>query len=459
MTLDQLRGAAAGDSTALQALSTALMSNGGKAVATAVADLGTDEAVALILRLKPKRARRLLGLLGDAEALAVLRTLDNAVAEGLLDAAEEARVARILAKLPSSEAVEFLAEAPRSLAMESAAQLGSPKALMDLLQYGTETAGAFMSRRFFAAPLKWTLGEVIDAIRSHADGIDKLDAVYAIDDDGRLRGFLKPRQLLLLPADRSLADAVDPNPVTVNVMTDRGGLAELAERRRLAVLPVVDGEGRLLGHVTAKELLAIERAEADEDAKLRAGVAPESSSMDGPLRIVPHRLPWLAAGLIGSSTAAVVVGSYEDALTEAAILATLIPIVMSLAGNVGIQASTVTVQAQTSGAFWIGDLGGRVLREMGGALLNGLVIGILVGAGILALADFAEIERPMYLALTALLTLMAVTLQAATVGSVVPVLLERLGFNPAVATGVFITTSNDVIGVLVYFLIASALYL
>jgi magnesium transporter len=170
-------------------------------------------------------------------------------------------------------------------------------------------------------------------------------------------------------------------------------------------------------------------------------------------------LPWLAAGLIGAGTAAFVVGAYEDALTEAAILATLIPIVMSLAGNAGIQASTVTVQAQASGVFWIGDLGGRILREIGGALLNGLIVGLIVALAILGLAQLIEIERPLSLGLTAALTLIAVTTQAATIGSLVPVVLERLGFDPAVATGVFITTSNDVMGVLIFFLIATAIYL
>jgi magnesium transporter len=193
--------------------------------------------------------------------------------------------------------------------------------------------------------------------------------------------------------------------------------------------------------------------------KLLSGLAPESNSADGPLQIVPRRLPWLAAGLIGAGTAAFVVGAYEDALTEAAILATLIPIVMSLAGNAGIQASTVTVQAQASGVFWIGDLGGRILREIGGALLNGLIVGLIVALAILGLAQLIEIERPLSLGLTAALTLIAVTTQAATIGSLVPVVLERLGFDPAVATGVFITTSNDVMGVLIFFLIATAIYL
>jgi len=181
--------------------------------------------------------------------------------------------------------------------------------------------------------------------------------------------------------------------------------------------------------------------------------------MDGPLRIVPRRLAWLAVGLVGAGTAAVIVGAYEEALTDAAILASLIPIVMSLAGNAGIQAATVTVQAQTANSLWIGNLGGRILREVGGALLNGGLVGLLVAGVVVLIGPLVEIERAPALGLTAALTLTMVTLQAATVGSLVPVALDRLGFDPAVATGVFITTSNDVVGVLIFFLIATAIYL
>ena len=181
--------------------------------------------------------------------------------------------------------------------------------------------------------------------------------------------------------------------------------------------------------------------------------------MDGPLKIVPRRLPWLTAGLIGSSIAALVVGAYEEALAQAAILASLIPIVMSLAGNAGIQASTITVQALASNALWVGDIWGRVVRELLGALLNGTIVGLIISAGIMLLSNFVAIDRPALLGLTALLSLIVVTVQASVVGSLVPLALKRLRLDPAVATGVFITTSNDVVGVLIFFIIATSIYI
>jgi magnesium transporter len=459
MTTDDLRLAARGDADALSRLSEALKAKDPGDLASAVLALEPAETARLILRLRPRRARALLALLDDTPSLRVLQELDPSVSDILLDAAQQTRIAKIVAKLPTEDAADFLAEAPRDLVDVTLESLGRPPELVRALDHRSDTVGAIMRRRLVAAPLDWTMEQVIDEIREKSELIDRLYAVYAIDADRRLRGYLKIRDLLLLAPDMRVGDAMRTDTIMVSSTTDRAEVARIAERANLPVLPVIDADGRLVGRVATEELRAIDRAEAEEDMKLLSGLAPESNSADGPLQIVPRRLPWLAAGLIGAGTAAFVVGAYEDALTEAAILATLIPIVMSLAGNAGIQASTVTVQAQASGGFWIGDLGGRILREIGGALLNGMIVGLIVALAILGLAQLIEIERPLSLGLTAALTLIAVTTQAATIGSLVPVVLERLGFDPAVATGVFITTSNDVMGVLIFFLIATSIYL
>lgn len=459
MNTAELRAAAAGDGEALAAVSRALRAGEPAELAVVAASLTPREAVQLILQLRPGAARALLRALPAAPSLDVLAELDSAIGDALLDAATEARIARVVAELPTADAADFLVEAPAHVVEASLSRLGHPPALVDAVAYPADRVGAVMRHRLVAVPGDWTIARIVDEIRANAEQIDRLYAVYVIDAAERVLGYLKVRDLLLLPATTPVGEAMRTDTVVVTADTDRADAAALAARQRLPVLPVVDREGRLVGQITEAELRTIERAEAQEDAKLTAGVAPASTTMDGPLRIVPRRFPWLAAGLVGAGTAAVVVGSYEDALTEAAILASLIPIVMSLAGNAGIQASTVTVQAQTNGTFWIGDLGGRILREIGGALLNGSLVGAIVAAGILGFSTLTEIERPLGLGLAALLTLVVVTVQAASVGALVPVMLDRLGFDPAVATGVFITTSNDVVGVLIFFLIATAIYL
>jgi magnesium transporter len=458
LVVDLLRRAAGGDAETIALLDAALQADP-SAHRKALSELSSAEAGRLILRLRPRLARAVLRELPDAPSLAVLAEIDPAIGALLLDDDARARLAALVARLPLEEAADFLADAPASLIEPAVAAHPEAARLRAALGHRADTAGAVMRRRFVAVPADWTLGAVIEDIRRNSERIDKVYAVYVIDADGRLTGYLKLRDLLLLPPESLVAEVMRPDPVAVGADDDREAAIRLAAREHLPVLPVVDAERRILGMMTAEELLEIGRREAEEDMKIMAGLDPEATAADGPLTILRRRLPWLAGGLIGAGTAAVVVGAYEDALTEAAILASLIPIVMSLAGNAGIQASTVTVQAMTAGTLWIGDLAGRVLREFGGALLNGSAVGAITAAAILLLGPLAEIERSPALALTAFLTLVIVTVQASVVGGLIPIALERLKFDPAVATGVFITTSNDVVGVLIFFLIATTLYL
>ncbi len=425
----------------------------------AVAALSPADAARLILSLKPKAARALLREMPDALSLALYAEFDPAVRDLLTDAAARDRLGRIVARLPVEEAADLLASAHSDLVAVALADHPQADAVRSAIAHREGSAGAAMRHRFVAAPASWSLADVIADIRENADRIDKLYAVYVLDDDRRLTGYLKLRDLLLLPPETLVGDVMRPDPIAVSADADRGEAVRLAAREQLRVVPVIDAERRVLGVVTAEELIEIGRREAEEDMKIMAGLDPEATAADGPLTILRRRLPWLAGGLFGAGTAALVVGAYEDALTEAAILASLIPIVMSLAGNAGIQASTVTVQAMSSGALWIGDITGRVLRELGGALLNGSIVGLITALAILALGGVADFDRPPALALTAFLTLVLVTVQASVVGGLIPLALDRLKFDPAVATGVFITTSNDVVGVLIFFLIATTIYL
>ena len=170
-------------------------------------------------------------------------------------------------------------------------------------------------------------------------------------------------------------------------------------------------------------------------------------------------MPWLLGGLIGASIAAMGIAGFEDALAESAILASFIPVVLATAGNVGIQASTVSVQILTSGAEWHGDLFARFRRELGGALLNGSLVGLAVAMLVMLATLVLEIRDPGLLGLTAMTALTVVTVVAASVGTFVPFVLRSFGLDPAAATGIFITTSNDVFGVLTFFAIAEAIYL
>jgi magnesium transporter len=316
-----------------------------------------------------------------------------------------------------------------------------------------------MTRKLVAVPPSWSIGQVVAEVRRHADLIKKLSAVYVVDTDRRLLGYLKLRDLLLRPSEMAVEQVVRTDLVAVRSDMDQEEVVRVTTENDLLSVPVVDAEGRLLGRITPDELQRVVRDEAEEDIRLMSGVSPEARPDDPVLDIVKNRLPWLLAGLMGALVSGSVINAYEEQIASAAILASFIPIVMSMAGNAGIQAATVAIQGLASGTIWIGDLPWRLGKEMLGALFNGLVAALILGGIVLVVGPLVGIPDPMRLALTAGAALTGVTLLAVAMGAAVPLILHHFRIDPAMATGIFITTGNDIIAVVVFFLVATLLYL
>ncbi|MEM7179170.1 MAG: magnesium transporter [Pseudomonadota bacterium] len=417
------------------------------------------DIISLLVALRFKAARRLVGWLPDDIQLGVLSELDPRMNALLFEKRTQKRMGKLLRRLNHDKALRLLDALPPDMAAELIGQLDDPESWREDLAYLEDTAGAVMRRRFLSVVSTRTIGEVKDELRARVDEIEKIDAIYVVDEARHLLGYLRIRDLILQPPETCVADVVREDILVVDSATDQEEVLRLAERRGLRVIAVQDAEGRLIGSVTPRELTEIARAEAEEDLLLMAGVSPDATSQDGPFSIVRRRLPWLLGGLVGSTIAAFVIGSFEGALQQAAILASFIPIVMAMAGNAGIQSSTVTVHGLAAGTIWPGDTVSRVLREIPGAMMNGAAVGAVVSCLIFAATFVVEIPRPVHLGASVSLALIVVTTLASTVGAVIPVVLKYLKLDPAVATGIFITTSNDVFGVLTFFTIASLLYL
>lgn len=412
----------------------------------------------LLTALSLKRARKLYYWLIDGPSAKVLAELRPEFRDALFREETVERLTAIFERLPADEAAAALDRLPENLADQVLPKLAQAHAIREHHRHAPETAGRIMSRRLVALPRETTVAEAIRAIRSKADEVGELSSLYVVDAEIRLLGRLPVNSLLLLPEATPLGEAMDDRVVSVSPQMDQEEALRLAMKRNLYSLPVVDEAGHLIGRITVKQLRRILRSEADEDMMLMSGVSPSAQSSDLVLRIVRGRLPWLLAGLVGSTLAAMVVGSFEDELAAAAILAAFIPVCMSMAGNSGLQASAVAVQGLARGTLWEGDGLWRIGKELLGALVNGAAAGLIV-AGLVFLATFLiPIETPHRLALSVFSSLVVVVTIAALVGAIVPVLLDRIGIDPAMATGVFITTSNDVLGILVFFLMATTFY-
>ena len=413
----------------------------------------------LLINLPLRRARKLYSLIPPEYAADVLEEISPELRAALLEESSIDRIAQIADSLEQDDAVELLGDLPEESVEPILATMEDSEDLRERLEFEEDTAGGIMSNKFVAVLDDWDVETATRMIRRKAAEIEKLYEVYVVDEDRKLCGRLKLRDLLLNDNETMVRDLMWPKPASVGPDTDQEEVLELAQRLHLQTVPVVDEENRVIGRITVDELAEVVRDEAEEDMMIMGGVAPDALPDDSVGRIIRGRLPWLVGGLAGASMAGLVVGGFEGELRQAAILASFIPVVMAMAGNAGIQASTVTVQGLAAGNVWLGDVGSRLGKEFLGSLINGSLVAVVLGALVLVVSQFVSLEAPGRLALAAGLSVATVTVMAATFGATVPLVLKKFGLDPAVASGVFITTANDIFSVVVYFLIASSLYL
>jgi magnesium transporter len=416
------------------------------------------DVVELLVHLPLKRARKLFVYLPAGRAAKVIAELNDDFRAALLADATLERLVAILDSLDPEVATDALEELPDEVEALVLPRLRESESVGELRSYKEDSAGGIMTRKLVAVPPTWTVGQVVSEIRRRADLIKKIDSVYVIDQDRRLVGYLKLRDLLLQPDDSPVSAILRTEPVSVSSEMDQEEVAHITEQHGLLNVPVVDGQGRLLGRVTSDQLQQVLREEAEEDIHLLGGVSPDARPDEPLWGIVRSRLPWLLAGLFGATVSGSIVGSFEAEIATAAVLASFIPIVMSMAGNAGIQAATVAIQGLATDTIWIGDLGWRLGKELLGAMVNGLAAALVLAAIVLIVSQFAEIESPLRLAVTAAIALTGVTLLAVAMGASVPLILNHFGIDPAMATGIFITTGNDIIAVLVFFLVVTQVY-
>jgi len=412
----------------------------------------------LFVHLPMKRARKLSKWM-DSGQIRIIAELNPAFRDALLQDATVQRLTEVLDALEPEEAADALEELPEDVVLEVLPRLRDRDAIDALRGYREDSAASIMSRKFVAVPPDWTLGQVTSEIRANAGRIETLYAVNVVDPRHRPVGYLRLRDLLLLPKEARVGDVMHTDFVAVGPDTDQEAVARLADRYELSVVPVVDAAGRLIGRITPKQLRRVLREEAEEDLNLMSGLPADTRPDESVLRIVRGRVPWLLIGLAGASLSAVVVGTFEEQLARAAILASFIPIDMSMAGNAGIQASTVAVQGLSTGTVGFSDLGWRLVKELLAALANGAIAATVLMALVLGAAQLADFEAPLVLALGAGLSLLSVVVVAVSVGATIPIVLDKLGIDPAMATGVFITTGNDILSVMIFFLMMSLFYL
>lgn len=437
-------------------------------------------AVDLVYSLHPADIARLVTELGREHAASltlalptitgaqVLSELDEAFCADLLAATPTKRVTSLLNELESDDAADVLGQLDETVRQRVLRVLEDREAVRGLLAYGEETAGGIMAAEVVTVLANWTVAEATEEIRRNAENTQDLYVVFVTDSSKHLEGFVTIRRLLLSPAEAIIGDVMRSDVRYATTDVDQEEVARTMERYDLVSLAVVDDEQRLVGHVAIDDAMDVILEEAEEDYQRLSGITGDEEPTDSVFRITRGRLPWLFLGMIGAVFAGSVIGVYEENIRRASVLAAFIPVVMAMAGNAGIQSSAIIVQGLASGEVWSANMLRRLGKEVLVAIVNGLALAMMMLVVVLLLFGWVAtvwssvvmpVSEPTRLAVTAGLSLFAVIVLAAVIGVATPLMLDRIGVDPALATGPFITTSNDIIGLIVFFMLAATLYL
>ena len=435
---------------------TVLIANGQRGmVLNLVADLYPAD-IALVLRHLPfEEARRMFRWLPAELAGDTVAELDDTFRASLLEGLPQPNLTELLDALDTDDAADVLADLPEEVALDLLPTLEDTDDLTELLDYGEETAGGLMAREFVGIRPEWTFAEATEQVRRSSEEVDEMYTAYVTEEDGTLVGLLSLKQLLLSPADALVRDVMDAEFISVTTDVDQEEVGRIVQRYDLVSLPVLDNAGHLMGRITIDDVVDVIRDEAEEDIQIMSGLTGDEGTSDTIFRISRGRLPWLVIGLIGSGLSGSVITSFEGALQQAVVLATFIPIVTAMGGNAAVQSAAIAVQGLSSGELWVDDIFKRVGKEIAVAMVNGAVVAALLCTAV-AVFDLGD---PGLLVATLGLTMLTISVMATTNGALIPFILTRFGVDPASAMGPFVTTLNDILGLTVYFLIASYIYL
>ena len=436
----------------------ALLEEGQRADLDALlADLYAADVARLMGMLSLDEARHIFHLLPDDEAADVLTELDSADRERLLETAAPARIAEILDRLDTDDAADVLGDLREDVALDVLPRLEDAAEVRGLLTYEADTAGGLMATEFVVVPVHATVAQATEEVRRQAEHMDEVYVIFVEDEAGRLVGLVSIKRLLLSPASTFVERIMETDFVSVTVDRDQEDVARIMERYDIVSLPVTDRDGHLVGRITIDDVVDVLREEAEEDLQVISGSSGDEELNSSILEITRGRLPWLAVGLLGTFLSASVVKHFESALEHVVVLAFFIPIMTAMAGNAAIQSAAITVQGLSSGKLLVGDAFRRVFKEMTVALVNGAALSLLL---CLIVWGF-DLGGPqaLRLALVSALALFIVIILATTNGAFIPVVLSRLGIDPAVSMGPFVTTANDILGLTIYFTITTALFL
>jgi magnesium transporter len=404
-------------------------------------DLELDEAVYVASLLEPQKK---VDVLTELKADVKLKFLDGYTNDQIAN--------DFFAYLDSDDAADILNSMDTTQGKEILRTLEDKehsKNISSLLKFADNVAGGLMAKELIKVKLNWTVKQCTDEIRLQAEEVSKVYTIYVVDDYDELVGWVSLKAILLAKEKMTVDEIYNDNIIYEYTYTSGEEVASTIQKYDLVALPIVDAFNRLVGRITFDDIIDFVKEEADKDYQMLSGISGGKDTSDTVISNTKARLPWLIIGLAGGIASSLVIGGFEEELTKNVQLALFMPLIMAMAGNVGVQSSSIMVQGLANNSITNSDVWGKLGKELAIAVINGLVCsGLLMGYGFIS-------GNHLDIMMTVSLALLSVILMAAVIGTIVPLALDKLKIDPALATGPFITTSNDLLGLFLYFMIGN----
>ena len=420
------------------------------AISSLFAEVHYADIAEVLDEIKFEEAVYIIKLLDSETTSAVLMETDEDTREKILKNLTAKEIANEISELDSDDAADMIAELPeerQEAVMSKIEDEEHVKEIEELLSYDENSAGGLMAKELVQVNENWTVLKCVKEMRIQAEEVTRVHSIYVVDDAGKLKGRLSLKDLLVASTRTPISEIYIPKVDFVNVIDGAEDVANIMRKYDLEAIPVVDDHQVLLGRITIDDIVDVIKEEADKDYQMAAGITQDVEADDSILELTKARLPWLFLGLLGGIGAFIIMEGFQDVFEKYAALFFFTPLIAAMAGNVGVQSSAIIVQGLANDDIK-GSINSRLLKEMLLAALNGVILALF-------LFLFVWLSQgKVTLAIAISVSLVVVIIVAGLIGTFVPLFLNKRGIDPAIATGPFITTSNDIFGILIYFMIA-----
>jgi len=414
-------------------------------------DLHHADIAEILDELNFEEATYIFKVLDSEKTAEILLELEDDLRENILKRLSPKEIAEELDELETNDAADIIAELSKDRKEEVISELQDvehAKDIVELLRYDEHTAGGIMHKELVKVNENWSVLTCVKEMRIQAENISRVHSIYVVDDEDRLKGRLSLKDLLTTSTRMPISDVYIKKLNSVKVDAEDVEVARMMQKYDLEAVPVVDEIGRLVGRITIDDIVDVIKDEADKDYQLAAGISHDVEADDSIIELTKARLPWLVLALLGGFISVTLLEGFQTAMEFHRELFFFTPLIAAMAGNVGVQSSAIIVQGLANDTI-TGSLWNRLVKEVSLSLLNGVILGaiLLIGSHLLLGVGYQ-------LGITVTVSLLSVIVIASLIGTFIPLMLNKFGIDPALATGPFITTSNDICGILIYFSIA-----